>query len=497
MAESTSQLDELIGQLADGSAVLPVLVAGRTHSEGVESQLDSPGSEGRIRRYRVVGADVAARAAQAAAAALPRTAGLSRYERAIILRKIATKLESYREELGRSICWEVGKSLRDSVGEVDRCIATLQTAADAVAHLAGAEEPLDAVPVGAGRLGLTVWEPIGVVAAICGFNFPLLLAVHKVAAAIGAGCPVLVKPSDRTPFTTLALGRAAVEAGWPEDAISVLNGGPELGDALIRNDHVRLVSFTGSSAVGARIAQTAGSLLKRCVLELGSNAATIVAADADIRRAANACAIGATASTGQSCISVQRILVHRDVAEGFIAELVGAVKSLRRGHPDDPSTELGRVVSDGEQDRIRAMVDEAVARGALVCAGGEVDELGMQPTIIADVPPQARICSEEVFGPVAVVIRFQEIDEAVAIANSVPYGLSTGIFTESVTTAFDVARRLETGVVHINDSSNFRPDNMPYGGVKHSGYGKEGPAHAMREMSNLKVITLPLRGGKP
>lgn len=471
---------------------LPLVVGGRAVPGDGVAQLDSPGHRGRLRSYATASPAFAEAAVSAAAQALARTRSLNRLERAEILRATAERLAAARETLALSLCWEVGKSLRDSLGEVDRCVATLRTAADAVLHLAGVEEPLDAVPVGAGRFGLTIWEPIGVVTAICGFNFPLLLAAHKVAAAVGAGCPVLVKPSDRTPFTSLALATALVESGWPADAISVLNGGADLGDALVTHPSVRLVSFTGSSAVGAAIAQSAARDLKRCVLELGSNAATIIAADADLDLAAQLCAVGATSSSGQSCISVQRILVEDSVADSFVAKLVDQVEGLTRGAPDNPSTQVGTVVSEREQDRIHGLIKDALRCGSVLVTGGEVDEWGLQPTILDNATETARLSREEVFGPVAAVFRVPDLDTAVAVANSVPYGLMAGVFTGSLSTAIRLAGALESGGVHINDTSNFRADNMPYGGVKLSGYGKEGPAHAMREMSNQKIVTVRL-----
>jgi len=478
------------------SPVLPLWVAGQLTESQEVVRLNSPGRPGHERSAASASQSDVQEAVDAALRSLSATRALTRLERSQILRTSAELLEQNRDALGLSICWEVGKSLRDAVGEVTRCAATMRAAADAVVNLVGSEEPLDAVPVGAGRFGLTIWEPIGVVTAICGFNFPLLLAVHKVASAIGAGCPVLVKPSDRTPFTTLMLAEIVTEAGWPTGAISVLNGGPEIGEALVTHPAVRLVSFTGSTEIGSKIAQSAARGLKRCVLELGSNAATIVAADADISEAAAICAVGITSGSGQSCISVQRILVDRSIADDFVAQLVKAVEALRRGAPDDPATIIGSLVSPRERDRLLDVVEDAINNGANLCTGGLVDEWGLQPTIVDSPGLGARIGSEEAFGPVAAIYRFDSIDEAIDMTNSVPFGLMAGVFTESLNTAFEVAKRLDVGGVHINDSSNFRPDNMPYGGVKLSGYGKEGPAHAMREMSNQKVITVSLGGNK-
>lgn len=475
--------------LADGRGPLPFVVNGRAVLGTYTREFELRDDSGRTRSVSFAGADAVDTAAVTAAACRAACAALSRGTRSAILRSMADRLENSAEELALSISLEVGKAIRDAAGEVKRCVSTLRVAADAVTALTGQEVALDAVDVGAGRLGFTTWRPIGVVAAICGFNFPLLLAVHKVSAAIGAGCPVIVKPSERTPFTTLCLARAAVDAGWPADAISILNGEAEVGSRMVEHSSVSLVSFTGSSAVGAKIAERAGRHLKKVVLELGSNAATIVAEDADLELAARRCAEGAMATSGQSCISVQRIIAHEAIVEELSEAISAHVRAMKPGSLLEPDTQVGPLIAVEEEKRVAAMIADATSRGARMLVGSE-DEKALKPTILVDVPPGAMLAREEAFGPVAAIFPYKTVEQAIELANSTPYGLMAGVFTDSLDKALRFAEQLDVGGVHINDSSNFRPDNLPYGGVKASGIGKEGPAYAMREMSIEKVITI-------
>ncbi|NUP28130.1 MAG: aldehyde dehydrogenase family protein, partial [Nocardia sp.] len=363
-----------------------------------------------------------------------------------------------------------------------------RAAAHAAAGLTGREIPVDAVPSGRGRRAYTRWEPVGTITAICGFNFPFLLAVHKLSAAIAAGCPVLLKPSDVTPLSALSLAGYAVDAGWPPAAISVLNGDAEIGKLLVEHPDVRLVSFTGSTAVGRRIAAAAGALLKRTVLELGSNTATIVAADADLEHAATRCAQGAMVSSGQSCISVQRVFADRTVAAALADRIATAAAALTVGDPYDPATEVGTVISEQAVRRLDALIRDARDRGAALLTGGVRDGI-VHPTVLFDPPADAEISRAEAFGPVVAVYPVDTLAEAVAAANSLDFGLMTGLFTDSLDTAEYLTGALEAGGVHVNDCANYRADNMPYGGIKGSGYGKEGPESAVREMSVEKVVT--------
>ena len=474
----------------EATDAVPLVINGRAVHTANVHEYAARGASALIRRVCFADAKLVAEAALASDAARPPCAALTRKERSDILRSMAERLESGLDELGYSIALEVGKSLSDSKGEVTRAISTLRSAADSVSAFVGSEVAVDSVDVGKDRFAYTIWQPIGVISAICGFNFPLLLAVHKLAAAIGAGCPILLKPSERTPFTTIVLADAAINAGWPAEGISILNGLADVGEAMSTHPVVRLVSFTGSSAVGAKIAASAGAHLKRVVLELGSTAATIVTDDADLDLAAERCAAGAVASSGQSCISVQRILVQSNVADKFGELLAEKFLGLTAGDPLDGAS-IGRLVSDAEENRVRGLIENAIGNGARLLAGPGTLE-AIAPTLLTNVPLTAEIAQLEVFGPVAGIFTFTDDDEAVALANSTPYGLMAGVFTGSLDRAMFFAQNIEAGGVHINDSSNFRPDNIPYGGVKASGIGKEGPAYAMREMSNEKVITLRL-----
>ncbi|MEU1983235.1 aldehyde dehydrogenase family protein [Nocardia sp. NPDC019395] len=472
------------------NAPAPLVIAGLPRRTDEQIEISSPADDRDIFRCAVADPGLVAEAAAAAYAARARCAELDRGERALILENMATAIARDRDVLARVITREVGKALRDSLGEVDRAVATLRAAAHAAAGLTGREIPVDAVPSGRGRHAYTVWEPVGVVTAICGFNFPLLLAVHKLSAAIGAGCPVLLKPSDRTPLATIALAGYAVGAGWPPAAISVLNGDAAVGKALVEHPVVRLVSFTGSTAVGGAIAAAAGARLKRTVMELGSNAPTIVTADADLDLAARRCALGAMVSSGQSCISVQRVFADRSIAADLAEAMAGYAAQLRVGDPYDPETELGNVISPESAARLGSMIDDAVARGATLLTGG-VRDRAVLPTVLFAPSEDAEISRDEAFGPVVAVYPFDSLDEAIDAANRLEFGLMAGVFTTSIETATAVADALEAGGVHINECSNFRADNMPYGGVKGSGYGKEGPASAIREMSVEKVVTWP------
>jgi len=474
--------------------VLPLVINGVPVLTADVRDLPSRDDRGPVRRVAFADPALAAQAAGVASLARGQCASSTRAERSRVLRGMADALERDAEGFAISLVREVGKTVRDARGEVARSVSTLRAAADAVGTLIGTEVPVDSVDVGHDRVAYTMWQPIGVVLAICGFNFPLLLAVHKLSAAIGAGCPILIKPSERTPFTTVALGRVAVDSGWPAAAISVINGGPEVGSCLTADPHVALVSFTGSSLVGARIAAAAGASLKRVVLELGSNAATIVAQDADLDLAVARCAVGGMSTAGQSCISVQRIIVHRDVEAAFRDRLAERLRELRTGDPADEQTDVGRLVADQETTRVRALIDDAVGSGGVLVTGpGNGPHL--EPTLVAHVPETARMAQEEVFGPVVATFSYSDDADAVRLANSTAYGLMAGVFTSSLDRALYFAEHIEAGGVHINDSSNFRPDNIPYGGVKASGVGKEGPGWAMREFSNEKIVTLRRPGG--
>ncbi len=432
-------------------------------------------------------ADVEA-ALAAAAGALEETANLPRSRRAAILADLANRVEARTDDLAALLLSETGKTIREVRLEVARTVSTLRFSAEAATRNVGEILPLDAMPGADGRVGLTVAEPVGVVAAIPAFNFPLLIAAHKLGPAIGAGCPVVIKPPEQTPLAILALATEAVAAGWPAAALSVLPGPASVAQALTEDDRVALISFTGSSAVGRMVARQAG--LKRLMLELGSNAATIVLADANLDLAVDRCAAGGFSAAGQSCISVQRVYVARERHAELLERLTQRVGSLRHGDPRLETTDVGPVVDDASAERIEAVIADAMAKGARVLVGGGRDGRLVQPTLLDGLTPRMRLQHEEIFGPVVAVAAVDSLDEAIALANDSPYGLSAGVFTDSLQQAWQAVRGLKTGNVHVNEISSWRADHMPYGGVKDSGYGKEGPAYAMAEMTHFKTVSL-------
>lgn len=481
-------------ELSDGEEspdfVYRSFLAGRFVPAGRVVELSSPGEEGHRRRAAFVDAAAADEAAAAAASAREACAALSRRRRSAVLTHLADSLELCADAIARSLTREIGKALAHSSGEVQRTVSTLRAAAHDITGLVGAEVAVDAVGVGEGYRAFTAYEPVGVVAGICGFNFPLLLAAHKIAGAIGAGAPIILKPSERTPFSSLVLGPLLVEAGWPAAAVSILNGSAEVGDRLIEHPEVAMVSFTGSARVGAAIAAKAGALLKRTALELGSNAATVIAEDADLPAAIEACAAGIVASSGQSCISVQRIIAHASIARRVAEGVAERLDAMPVGYGIDPEVAVGRLVSPDEEARVAGIVRDALDRGAGLATGREPD--GATPALLVDAPTDSRIAVEEAFGPIAAVFPYSTDEEAIEIVNSVEYGLMTGVFTDSLERAMRMASSIRSGGVHINSASTFRPDNMPYGGVKMSGIGREGPACTMREYSIEKVVTVKL-----
>jgi acyl-CoA reductase-like NAD-dependent aldehyde dehydrogenase len=336
-------------------------------------------------------------------------------------------------------------------------------------------------------MGMVVREPVGIIAAITPFNFPLNLAMHKIGPALGSGNAVIHKPASATPVSALELARLFQEAGLPEGALSVLPGpGAELGEALARHPDVAMITFTGSPDVGVRLRQVAG--LKRLTLELGSNSAVIVEPDADLAAAVQQCVAGAYAHSGQVCISVQRIFVHRDVFNEFAERFAENASRLQRGHPLDDSTVVSSLITEEEARRVEQWVEEAVQRGARLLAGGERNGTRMVPAVVLDVDRESNLFAKEAFGPVAAINSYEGLDDAIAMVNDSSFGLQAGIFTRDLARTFHAAREVAVGGFLINDVPQFRADQMPYGGVKMSGTGREGPHYAMEEMTERKLI---------
>ncbi|MBI2690281.1 MAG: aldehyde dehydrogenase family protein [Acidobacteria bacterium] len=412
---------------------------------------------------------------------------MTRARRAEILLETRRRLLENADWMARVIASECGKPMREARLEVARGAGTLLFSAQEALALAGEEVPMDASAHGAGRMGMVIREPLGVIGAITPFNFPLNLSLHKIGPALAAGNAVVHKPASATPVSALELARYFQEAGLPEGALNVVPGpGAALGEALARHRDVAMVTFTGSPEVGVRLREIAG--LKRVTLELGSNSAVIVEADADLELAAPQCVSGAYAHSGQVCISVQRIFVHDSLFAPFVERLAAGAAALRRGDPVEETTEVSSLISEGEAERVAEWIAEAVGAGARLVTGGEREGTRMRPAVVTDVPPSAKLLAKEAFGPVAGVNRFGDLGQAIGMVNASVYGLQASIFTRDIQKAFRAAREAEVGGFLINDVPQFRADQMPYGGVKLSGSGREGPHYAVEEMTERKLI---------
>jgi acyl-CoA reductase-like NAD-dependent aldehyde dehydrogenase len=423
-------------------------------------------------------------AAEKGAAAM---AALTGHERAQILNRAALLLEQNAEDMARTITLEEGKPLTEARAEVVRMPDLLRLSAFEGTQLRGETLPIDAHPGAKGKMGFAVRVPCGVVLAITPFNYPLILVMHKVAPALAAGNSVLLKPADKTPLTALKLTQLLLEAGLPENGIQCITGqGSRIGPPLCADKRVRKISFTGSTAVGLQISQLAG--IKKLSLELGSNAPLVVLEDADLDKVAEATAVGGFVNAGQVCISAQRVLVHKRVYSDFLDGLKSRVEAIKVGDPMAPDTKLSAMVSEKEAARVESWVKEAVEQGARLVTGGERHGAVFAPTIVAEVTPKMRISSEELFGPAVGVTPISNIDEAIALANDTAYGLSAGLFTNDLNSAFHFARSVHSGNVMINWSPLWRADLMPYGGFKQSGIGKEGPRYAVQEMTDVKTV---------
>lgn len=419
-------------------------------------------------------------------------AKLTAHDRYQILMKAAQKIEARAEEFAKTITLEGGKVIAEARAEAGRAVQTLQLSAEEARRLHGETVPLDASPGGAGKFGFTVRVPCGVVVAISPFNFPLNLMVHKIAPAIAAGNAVVMKPPTVTPLSALKLAEVLLESGMPGEAVSCLTGpGGELGDALCRDPRVRKITFTGSVSVGEGICRMAG--IKRVTMELGSNAPIIVMPDADLEKVATAIAMTGYANAGQVCISTQRVIASRKIYDDLLKATKPKVEALATGNPMDDRTKVGPMITEKEAVRVEEWVREARATGAKVVTGGARTGALFTPTIVADVKPEMKISCDELFGPAVAFTPFEGVEEALALANDSRYGLAAGVFTESLDTAMRFARELESGNIHINWGPQWRQDLMPYGGLKESGFGKEGPRYAVEEMTELKMVVLHLK----
>jgi acyl-CoA reductase-like NAD-dependent aldehyde dehydrogenase len=414
------------------------------------------------------------------------------HERAAVLDRAAALLQAHAEEVARLITAEAAKPITASRGEVARCTDTLRFSAAEARGLVGEMVPMEASASGSGRIGFAIRVPLGVVAAITPFNFPLNLVAHKVAPAIAAGCPVVLKPAPQTPLTARRFVALLEEAGLPEGWVQVLtDGGREAAEPLVQHPVPRMITFTGSVPVGWSIAAAAPK--KRVALELGSNAPVIVTPGADVDLVASRVRAGGFAFAGQSCIAVQRVLVDRSIHADLREALVREVSAIVVGDPSDEATEVGPMISERETARLQGWIDDAAAAGARILVGGKVDDGVLLPTLVDEPPAEVDLCRREAFGPVVVLIPVDGLDEALAVANDTDHALQASIFTDDLGVAMRAVRELDFGGVVVNDVPTVRVDQQPYGGVRDAGNTREGPAHTIREMTELRFVSLPAR----
>ena len=468
------------------------LVGGQWRQTGDVIEVRSPYDAALVALVHRARPDDIEAAIAAAVAAFQATRKLPTWKRADVLEKISAGIAARREELARTIALEAGKPIKTARLEVDRAIFTFKVAAEETKRIYGEIVPLDWLPGNEGREAQVRRVPLGPIVGICPFNFPLNLVAHKVAPALAAGNPIIIRPASQTPVSALKLGEIVLAAGWPEGAFSVVPSTTQAAAPLVEDDRVRLLTFTGSPAVGWGLKARAGR--KRVTLELGGNAGVIIHHDADLNYAAERVAWGGFSYAGQSCISVQRVYAQASIYEAFLDGFIPRVKALRAGNPLDDTTDVGPLIDRGAADRVEAWVNEARQGGAEVLAGGAREGNLWQPTVLAALEPAMRVSCQEVFAPLVGVYRYTDVRDAITAVDRSDFGLQAGLFTNDwnvIRAAFD---GIEVGGLMVNDVSTFRIDHMPYGGVKQSGSGREGLRYAMEEMSELKLLTLNQRG---
>ena len=464
-------------------------IAGELVETGDWSEVTNPYGKTPIARVPTAEADLVNKAIASAKAALERD-DWPQWQRADALDRAAVLLQERATDFGQTIAMEAGKPIKQASVEVERAVGTLRFSAAEARGLTGEMVPMEGGPAGAGKLGFVLRVPVGVVGAISPFNFPLNLVAHKLGPALAAGCPVVLKPASATPLSAIDLVELLVEAGVPGDYLHVVAGpGAKTGDPLVDSEDIAAISFTGSVPVGWAIRSRAPK--KRVMLELGNNAPLIVNSDGDWQTAADKAAIHGYSHAGQSCISTQRVILHEDIADDFISRFKENVAALKVGDPLDPTTDVGPLIDEGECARVKEWIDGAASSGGEILVGGELNDDGtLQPTIVDGGSDTDDIWAGEVFGPLTVIRRFKEFNEAVELANASAYGLQAGVFTSDIATALEAARQLEYGGVLINEVPTFRTDQQPYGGVKDSGNTKEGPHYAVREFTEERLISI-------
>jgi acyl-CoA reductase-like NAD-dependent aldehyde dehydrogenase len=429
------------------------------------------------------------RAIAAAQAAFPAYSRTPVHMRFRILEKTAHLLEKYKEEIATLICREAGKAWKYSLGEVSRGVETFQFSAEEAKRIHGETVPMDASATGEGRMGFYLRSPVGVVAAITPFNFPLNLVAHKVGPGLAAGNTIVLKPASTTPLTAIRLGEILEEAGLPPGVFNIVVGsGGTVGDWLVTDSRVSKVSFTGSPPVGETIIRRAG--LKKVTMELGNNSGTVVEPDANLDDAVPRCVMSAFANSGQVCISLQRLYVHQAIASEFTKRFIDATAKLKVGNPLDKDCDVGPMIDEAEAKRAEAWIDEAVVEGAKVLIGGKREGRLFYPTVLSNVRPHMKVMCVEAFAPIVSIYEYANFEDAVKMIEDSPYGLQAGIYTNDLRKAFYAVDHINAGGIMINDTSIFRVDHMPYGGNKMSGLGREGVRFAIDEMTNIKMVVI-------
>jgi acyl-CoA reductase-like NAD-dependent aldehyde dehydrogenase len=467
-----------------------VFLEGRWFREGESFEIHSPRDGLVMGTGHWATAKHAEAAVVAAQRAFESTRKLAGYQRQSILRQISDSIGKRAEEFASLIALEAGKPIRTARAEVERAAFTFAVAAEEATRITGEWLPLDWRESAAGRGAIVRRFPLGPILGITPFNFPLNLVAHKVAPAIAAGCPIILKPAPQTPFTSFLLAEVLAQTAWPPGALAVLPLTNEDAEGLVRDDRLKLLSFTGSAAVGWSLKSKAGK--KKVVLELGGNAAVIVHSDADVEDAAGRCVAGGFSYAGQSCISVQRIFVQRQVLAKFTAALLDGVSKLRLSDPLEESTDVGPMISESAARRATCWIEEAVAGGAVLLWGGKRQGAYLEPTVLAEVKRDMKVCSEEIFAPVVVLDPYDDFEEAIRRVNDSSYGLQAGIFTRDLKLLMKAYEELEVGGVIGGDVSSWRIDHMPYGGVKDSGLGREGLRYAIEDMTEPRILVLNL-----
>lgn len=476
MTKDTKEAPMLIaGKWRAGKTMIPVVDPFLGEEVGAYAQATAGDLEDAV---------AAARKGSDAMAAMPG------HERQSLLQKVAHRLLAEKTELARLLSRESGKAIRDAQAEIDRAVDTFSLSAGEAIRIEGRHVPLDGSAMGAGRYAFLLRFPVGVVAAITPFNAPVNLTAHKLGPALAAGNAVVLKPPPQAPLSIQRMIEIIQEAGFPDGALNVVHGEAEIGKALVAHPHVDFITFTGSTRAGAAI--KAGSGLKRAALELGGNGVTIVHSDADIAAAATACARNSMRLAGQSCISVQTVLVHRSHFEAFVALLVEKVKELKLGDPLDMATDVGTLIDEAAARRVESWVNDAKRDGARILTGGTRHRAAYAPTVLVDVKPEMDVVCNEVFGPVVSILAYDDLSEVVDFTNRSRFGLQCGIFTASNQTTFDLVRRLKTGGVIVNGTSTWRTDQLAYGGVRDSGMGREGPRYAIEDMTDQRLVVFNL-----